>query len=114
MLSWSVEETNQTLDLAAITDPSANPLVVGSRQLADLGLAAVGTGIDSSRASAIREVLGPTAGVDAAAVAGAFEYYNRIVDATGVPVSKPTRAQKEQRTSIIAALDLAQFPHATL
>ena len=54
-------------------------------------------------------MVGEEAAVRAAAVAGAFELYNRIVDATGVPVG---HAQRERLQDIIATLGLDGFPHA--
>ena len=114
MLSWSAKETNQDLDIGAVIKLGNDPLIAGSRQLADLGLASVRTSTDSRWADAIAVELGAEAAMDAAAVAGAFEYYNRIVDATGLPIGKPTRAQREGRASIIADLDLGAFPHAHL
>jgi hypothetical protein len=107
MLSWSATETGQSLDIAGII--SGDPLISGGRQLAALGLAATGVATDASYAEAVADQLGGQAAIDAAAVAGAFEYYNRIIDATGVPVGKAVR---RERSHLIDQLGLHTFPHA--
>lgn len=112
MLSWSAKETNQPLNLRGIVQPNVDPRIKGGQALAELGLGAIGVSTDSSLVENVGEQLGIDAGVDAAAVAGAFEYYNRVVDATGLPVSKPTREQRTARARIIEDLAIADFPHA--
>lgn len=109
MLRWSAEETGRQIDFAAIVTPDVPLGIPGGSELIALGRAAAGRTIDASPVQAVAVVLGPTAAVRAAAVAGAFELYNRIVDATGLPVG---RVQREVLSDIIATLGLKRFPHA--
>ncbi len=109
MLSWSAEETGRAVDLAAIVDPSQDLGVAGGRELVALGRAAVGNEVDSTPVLTVAERIGTESAVRAAAVAGAFELYNRIVDATGLPVG---RVQREALAGIIETLGLSHFPHA--
>jgi len=109
MLSSSAEETRQVIDFSAIAEESRNPGIAGGAELVALGRAAVGVAVDATPTLRVAEVIGPAAAVRAAAVAGAFELYNRIVDATGLPVG---RVQREALSDIIEALDLNAFPHA--
>jgi hypothetical protein len=57
----------------------------------------------------VAKTLGRSAAVDAAAVAGAFEFYNRVVDAAGLPVGK---AARRELADVIDLLELDRFPHA--
>lgn len=109
MLSWSATETNQDLDLAAIVTPGADPGLAAGRQLIDLGLASVGTAPDGTAVAGVAAVLGPGPALKAACVAGAFEIYNRVVDATGLPTGP---AMRRDLASIIDVLGLDGFPHA--
>ena len=109
MLSWSATATHQDLDLAAIVAPGAEPGIPGGRELVDLGLASVGTTSDGSAVAALAAVLGPRPALKAACVAGAFEIYNRVVDATGLPTGA---AMRRELASIIDTLGLGGFPHA--
>ena len=109
MLSWSAIETNHDLDLAAILTPGADPGIPGGRELVDLGMASVGTASDGSAVAAVAAVLGPTPALKAACVAGAFEIYNRVVDATGLPTGPAMRRELEV---VIDTLELSGFPHA--
>ena len=109
MLSWSAESTDRTIELRAIVDGATHPGVPGGRLLIELGIAAVDTAPDPGPVAAIAGVLGPEAALKAASVAGAFEIFNRVVDATGLPVG---RAYRERSVEIIDALGLDAFPHA--
>lgn len=109
MLSSSAEETGRVIDYSGIVDRSRDPGIAGGVELVALGRAAVGVAVDTAPAHAVAEVIGPDAAVRAAAVAGAFELYNRIVDATGLPVG---RVQREALADIIETLGLHAFPHA--
>ena len=109
MLSWSAEETNRTIDLAAIVDSGVELGIPGGRELIAIARAAAGKAVDSAPIEALAQVVGPEPAVRAAAVAGAFELYNRIVDATGLPVGRASRAQS---ADTIEVLGLDAFPHA--
>lgn len=109
MLSWSATETNQDLELAAIVTPGADPGLAAGRELIDLGLASAGTASNGATVAAVAGVLGPGPAFKAACVAGAFEIYNRVVDATGLPTGSTMRNDLKP---IIDALGLSEFPHA--
>jgi hypothetical protein len=109
MLRWSAQSTGRDVDLAALLRPGTPVGVPGGAELAALGNAAVGTTVDATPAAALAAVIGPVPAVRAAAVAGAFELYNRIVDATGLPVSA---ARRETHGDIIGILSLEGFPHS--
>lgn len=109
MLRWSAEETNRPIDFGAIVDVSTPLGIDGGAELVSLGAATVGVAADASHTQRLAEVVGEAAAVRAAAVAGAFELYNRIVDATGLPVG---RAQRETLRDVIDTLGLDGFPHA--
>ena len=111
MLSWSATETKRPVDLTAIVLPDADPGILGGRELINLGKASVGTSPDGAAVAAIAASVGPEPAFKAACVAGAFEIYNRVVDATGLPVGAQTR---EDLAPIIDALGLEAFPHAGL
>ena len=109
MLSWSATETEQRLDLAAIVTPGSEPGIAGGRRLIDLGRASIGTATDGTTVAAIAAELGVEPALKAACVAGAFEIYNRVVDATGLPMGPRAR---QELAPIIDALGLDAFPHA--
>ena len=109
MLSWSATETNRSIDLRGIVDGTTPIGIDGGLELVGVGASAVGSAVDPGPVAAVAEVLGEEAAVRAAAVAGAFELYNRIVDATGLPVGE---AQRRQLAGIIDTLGLDAFPHA--
>ncbi len=109
MLSWSAITTDQDLDLTAIVTPGAEPGIPGGRELVDVGRASVGTAPDGAAVGAVAAVLGPRPALKAACVAGAFEIYNRVVDATGLPTGA---AMRRELASTIDVLELGRFPHA--
>ena len=109
MLSSSAETTGRPLDVRAIVDPSIDPLVPGGRELIALGRAAVSTRPDRTAFDSLVEAIGLEAAVEAVGVAANFEIMNRVVDATGLPVSKGSRATLGH---LIDALGLSAFPHA--
>ena len=109
MLRWSARETNRNVDLRAIADPETDPLVPGGPELAAMARAAVGTEPDPAPVRRVAEVLGGRTATDAAAVAAAFESFNRVVDGTGLPVGKGAR---KRAADIIELLGLHRFPHA--
>ncbi len=111
MLSWSSTTTRRNLDLRAVADPVVDPGTQAGRQLVALARAAVGTRSDTTALLELASVLGLEAAVDAAGVAAAFEIYNRVIDATGVPVGK---GSQRRNAEIIEALGLDRFPHAGL
>ena len=109
MLSWSIEETKGQVNLIAISQRSVDPLVPGGRLLLDYVDAILsGRGIGQTR-TAVVEMLGTAAAVDAAAATGNFEMMNRISDGVGMPVGRGTRKRMRQ---IIDDLELDRFPHA--
>ena len=107
MLRWSGIETNTPIDLAGIVDQRVEVGVRGGRQLVALARSAASRLPDPAAARAVAGVLGPQAASDA--VAGAFEFYNRVVDGTGLPVG---RAAREQLADVIGLLGLDRMPHA--
>lgn len=109
MLRWSARETNREVELRAIADPEVDPLVAGGRELAALARAAVGTEPEPDPLRALAAVVGGRTATDAAAVAAAFESFNRVVDGTGLPVGKGAR---KRAADIIELLGLDRFPHA--
>jgi hypothetical protein len=111
MLSWSVSRTGRTLDFRAVGDPDVDPGTPAGRLLANLARAALATGSDATPVFELAAVVGFEAATDAAAVAAAFEIYNRVIDATGVPVGKGTR---RHNADLIETLGLDRFPHAAL
>jgi hypothetical protein len=109
MLRWSAQSTGRDIDLAALARPGAPVAVPGGTELVALGRAAVGTAVDASPTNAVAEAIGDRPAVRAAAVAGAFELYNRIVDGTGLPVPS---ARRETHADIVDTLGLGDFPHS--
>ena len=109
MLSWSIGESNQRVDLLPIAHGEGDPLLPGGRQLISFVNATLtGSDVPSARA-AVEDALGPAATVDAAGVVGNFEMMNRIADGVGMPVVPGTRRRMEP---VIQQLGLAGFPHA--
>ncbi|HEX9642434.1 MAG TPA: hypothetical protein VGC11_00345 [Acidimicrobiia bacterium] len=109
MLRWSSESTGRDVDLAAIVNPDAPVGILGGPELVALGRAAVANAVDAAPAGALADVIGDTLAVRAAAVAGAFELYNRIVDGTGLQVSA---ARRQTHGDIVGILRLETFPHS--
>jgi hypothetical protein len=109
MLRWSAQSTGREADLAAVIASGAAVGVPGGAELAALGRAAAGTAIDPGPAVRLAAVVGDQLAVRAAAVAGAFELYNRIVDGTGLQVSA---ARRETHGDIVGILGLETFPHS--
>lgn len=110
MLSWSAAEKGWEIDIARLTD-DGDVGIEGGPELVGVARAALGNEPDSAAVEATAEVLGGTAAVYAAAIAGAFELLNRAVDATGLPVG---RASRSRLAHIIDALEMHDFPHAHL
>ena len=109
MLSWSIEATNQRINLLPIAEGVGDPLLPGGGELIGfVNATLVGDGVDEAR-SAVVNALGPTATVDAAAVMGNFEMMNRIADGVGMPVGRGTRTRM---APIIQQLGIDSFPHA--
>lgn len=109
MLSWSALKTGRDIEVAAIASTEHEPLLPAGRELIALGHASVGMTPDASSTKAVAAALGHDAAVKAASVAGAFEIFNRVVDAIGLPVR---RAWRERMQQTIDVLDLERFPHA--
>ena len=109
MLSWSIEATNQRINLLPIATGQGDPLLPGGRELVGFVNATLAqTGVPAARATVLA-ALGPAAAVDAAAVIGNFEMMNRIADGVGMPVGRGTRSTLAE---IIRELRLDSFPHA--
>ncbi len=109
MLSWSAENTGRSVDIRAVADPSISAGVPAGAELSALARAAHGTEPDPRPATRVADVFGGKAAVDAAAVAAAFESFNRVVDGTGLPLSRTSR---KNDADIIEVLELDRFPHA--
>jgi hypothetical protein len=111
MLRWSAENTTRSVDIRAVADPSFDAGLPGGAELIALATSALGTSSDADPAERLADVIGRAAAVDAAAVAAAFESFNRVVDGTGLPV---TRGRRQQDADIIQVLGLERFPHAAI
>lgn len=109
MLRWSAEQTGRTVDLRAVADPTRDSGLPGGAALAALARTATATRPNAAPATALAASIGPAAAIDAAAVAAAFESFNRVVDGTGLPVGK---AARRDQADIIEQLELDRFPHA--
>ena len=109
MLSWSVEETGQRLNVLPIRGTGEDPLLAGGRQLIDYVTATLGPGDVTEALQQLKATLGTAAVVDAAAVTGNFEMMNRIADGVGMPVGGGTRKRMAQ---VIEDLRLDTYPHA--
>ncbi len=109
MLSWSATETGRTVDVGGVADPNIDPGVPGGRSLTALGRGAVDVTISTQLVDAVADEIGVEAAVDAAAVAGGFEYFNRIVDGSGLRVGK---AARRLQADAIETLKLDTFSHA--
>lgn len=79
--------------------------------LASLARGSLGLEPDSKATRAVADALGEHGAVDAAAVAAAFELFNRVVDGTGLPVGT---ASRRNQAHDIRDLGLDRFPHATI
>jgi hypothetical protein len=88
MLRASAARTGRPVDLRALVDPMADPLLLAGRELVAFTDAAVLRDIDEMPLArrALLDAAGPAAVVRAAAVAGNFEMMNRLLDAIGVSV----------------------------
>ena len=111
MLSSSASETGRQIDIGGIADPQVDPGVPGGRQLTALGRGAAGIEVSTDLVDAVAQEIGAAAAVDAAAVAAGFEYLNRIVDGSGLPVGKASRVQL---ADTIELLGLNTFSHAAV
>ena len=111
MLSSSASETGRKIDIGGIADPQVDPGVPGGHQLTALGRGAAGIEVSTNLVDAVAAEIGAGAAVDAAAVAAGFEYLNRIVDGSGLPVGKASRIQL---ADTIESLGLNSFPHAAV
>lgn len=109
MLRWSAQETGRAVDMRAIVDDTIDLGISGGSDLVAVGDAAIGRTIDPEPVAALADTIGEAPAVRAAAVAGAFELYNRIVDAAGLPVG---RVQRQRSADIIETLGLNAMPHA--
>lgn len=109
MLSSSSEKTNTPVDLAAITDPSVDPLTPGGVELLRLVDAVLARSADvGSAAEAVESRLGSTGLVDAAGVIGNYQMMNRVADGTGIPVGKGSRLRN---ADLITRLELDRLDH---
>jgi hypothetical protein len=111
MLRWSAENTHRTVDLRAIADPTIDAGLPGSKPLAHLARRSLGRTPDATATIAVAESIGEDAAVNAAAVAAAFELFNRVVDGTGLPVGT---ASRRNQAADIETLGLDRFPHAAV
>lgn len=90
MLRESCLAAGIPVNLAAVTDPTVDPLVPSGSSLIELTEAAI-VGTEDEMATARESVLaelGWAAFVDAAAVVATFEMMNRVADATGIAMGR--------------------------
>lgn len=108
MLRESAIAFRYDLNVAAIRDPSLSIGVPGGTELLCLVDISIGISDDSiaNVHSAIIELLGPEALVDAAAVFGNFQMMNRVAEGTGIPTPSQT-IQREADT--IDTLNIRRF-----
>jgi hypothetical protein len=90
MLRESCLAAGLPVNLAAVTDPTVEPLIPHGRSLVELTDAAItGTVQDvAALRSVVLDELGWDAFVDAAAVVATFEMMNRVADATGISMGR--------------------------
>lgn len=109
MLSWSIEETNQQIELLPIATGTGDPLLPGGDALISFVNATLaGSGVAEARDNVVT-ALGGGAAIDAASVIGNFEMMNRIADGVGMPVGPGTR---KRMADVIELLGLDHYPHA--
>jgi hypothetical protein len=110
MLSSSASATATPVNLEAVTNPGADPLIPGGAALAAFVEAVLRQ--SPTRAAAAAEVtarLGTPALVNAAAVIANFQMMNRVADGTGMPVGRGSRIRN---ADVIARLGLERFDHS--
>ena len=90
MLRASAEFTNTPVDLRGVVHDDIDPVLPAGAALARFTTALVEGPDDAlaARRDALVAEVGEAGAVRAAAVAGNFEMMNRVVDGTGVPVSR--------------------------
>lgn len=111
MLRSSATTTEREIDIRAVSEADIDPLVPGGTALTALGRGATGTDVSTDLVDTLAAEIGAEQAVDAAGVAAAFEYLNRIVDGSGLPVGKGSR---RQLADVIETLRLDKFPHASV
>ncbi len=86
MLRASVQATGRQVDLLAVNDPVADPLLPGARELRCLVDAVVLRDREErdEALGPLQEAVGVEGAVRAAAVTGNFEMMNRLLDGIGV------------------------------
>ncbi len=90
MLRASSKKTGRPADVAAVVNPSVDPLLPGGPELLEFTDAAVNhdrSALPEAR-TRLLEAVGPAGAVRAAAVAANFQMMNRLLDALGVRTSK--------------------------
>ena len=110
MLSWSAEESDRLVNVAALVG-DGDPGISAGKELVAVGRAAVGIDVDAGPVASVAAILGEQAAVYSAEVAGAFELLNRAVDAVGLRVGAASRIRMAET---IEVLGLGAFPHAEL
>jgi len=109
MLSWSVAETDQEVDLLPVAAGAGDPRLPGGTELiAYVNAVLSGEGVAAAR-DAVAAALGDAATIDAASIIGNFEMMNRIADGVGMPIGAGTR---KRMAAVIELLSLDQYPHA--
>lgn len=101
---------NDPVDLAALTDPTRDPLVpAGVEILTFVDANATGDAVSRLRTRrALLEAVGPAGLVDAAATFAVFEMMNRVADGTGIPVGRGRLARSKE---LLALAGLEVPPH---
>lgn len=88
MLRASSHSAKTPLDLRAVSDRSLDPLVPGGRELLTFTDAVVaGHGDLKGARRSLVDAVGAVGASAAARTCGNFEMMNRLVDATGIPIS---------------------------
>lgn len=104
MLRESASAFAYDLDLAAVADPGIPIGIPGGAELIAFVDAVVSGGDLSSTHAAVRDVLGPEALFDAAAVIGNFQMMNRVAEVSGIGVP-PQAIDREAGTIELLGLD---------
>lgn len=110
MLSWSANTTGTPVNLEAVTDPEADPLIPGGTELVRFVDAVLRRpAARAVAADAVVDRLGAGALVGAASVIANFQMMNRVADGTGMPVGRGSRIRNAE---LIARLGLDRFDHS--
>ncbi len=110
-LRSSVQQSGESVDVAAIIDAAIDPGVPGGRHLIELARSALGTDPGPAAVHALASTLGLAAALTAVEAASAFSMVNRVMMATGQPSTAPKIARA---TPDLRILDAERFNHTTV